>query len=181
MNQTTVAGGIDSKEQNNINNKDEFTPSIENQQKTQQRHVNHKRQQQQKKQQQQQQLPNESVANATIIPKQENGCAEVINKDTAQQQMQQPQQQQQPKKVANPEKEKKIRNVAKKLSDIKKLKSRQDQGETLELNQLNKISMEAKFLEELKALKLSAWFVIIVVDQELHINLFCRHSLLYNS
>uniref|UniRef100_A0ABK9NC21 Eukaryotic translation initiation factor 2A n=2 Tax=Glossina morsitans morsitans TaxID=37546 RepID=A0ABK9NC21_GLOMM len=60
------------------------------------------------------------------------------------------------KKAANPEKEKKIRNVAKKLSDIKKLKARQEQGEVLELNQLNKISMEAKFLEELKALKLSA-------------------------
>lgn len=74
-----------------------------------------------------------------------------------QQQLAQPQQQQQiPKKVANPEKEKKIRNVAKKLSDIKKLKARQEQGEVLELNQLNKISMESKFLEELKALKLSA-------------------------
>ncbi|XP_011294189.2 eukaryotic translation initiation factor 2A [Musca domestica] len=66
------------------------------------------------------------------------------------------QQQQQPsKKAANPEKDKKIRNVAKKLSDIKKLKVRQEQGEVLELNQLNKIAMEAKFLEELKALKLS--------------------------
>ncbi|CAD7003374.1 unnamed protein product [Ceratitis capitata] len=59
------------------------------------------------------------------------------------------------KKVNNPEKEKKIRHVAKKLSDIKKLKLRQEQGETLELNQLNKISMEAKFLEELKFLKLT--------------------------
>ncbi|XP_073839807.1 eukaryotic translation initiation factor 2A isoform X1 [Musca autumnalis] len=73
---------------------------------------------------------------------------------------QQPSQQQQPtqqpsKKAANPEKDKKIRNVAKKLSDIKKLKVRQEQGEVLELNQLNKIAMEAKFLEELKALKLS--------------------------
>ncbi|XP_011192685.1 eukaryotic translation initiation factor 2A [Zeugodacus cucurbitae] len=57
------------------------------------------------------------------------------------------------KKSNNPEKEKKIRHVAKKLSDIKKLKLRQEQGETLELNQLNKISMEAKFLEELKILK----------------------------
>uniref|UniRef100_A0A034WDL0 Eukaryotic translation initiation factor 2A n=1 Tax=Bactrocera dorsalis TaxID=27457 RepID=A0A034WDL0_BACDO len=59
-------------------------------------------------------------------------------------------------KKPNPEKEKKIRHVAKKLSDIKKLKLRQEQGETLELNQLNKISMEAKFLEELKILKLTA-------------------------
>ncbi|KAH8307433.1 hypothetical protein KR044_012002, partial [Drosophila immigrans] len=56
----------------------------------------------------------------------------------------------------NSDKDRKIRSVAKKLSDIKKLKSRQSQGETLELNQLNKIEMEAKYLEELKALKLSA-------------------------
>ncbi|XP_017956195.1 eukaryotic translation initiation factor 2A [Drosophila navojoa] len=55
----------------------------------------------------------------------------------------------------NSDKDRKIRNVAKKLSDIKKLKSRQSQGETLELNQLNKIKMEARYLEELKALKLS--------------------------
>ncbi|XP_017137926.1 eukaryotic translation initiation factor 2A [Drosophila miranda] len=53
------------------------------------------------------------------------------------------------------EKERKIRTVAKKLSDIKKLKSRQDHGESLELNQLNKIKMEATFLDELKMLKLS--------------------------
>ncbi|XP_034103600.1 eukaryotic translation initiation factor 2A [Drosophila albomicans] len=56
----------------------------------------------------------------------------------------------------NSDKDRKIRSVAKKLSDIKKLKSRQSQGETLELNQLNKIEMEARYLEELKALKLSA-------------------------
>ncbi|EDV97922.1 GH14427 [Drosophila grimshawi] len=55
----------------------------------------------------------------------------------------------------NSDKDRKIRSVAKKLSDIKKLKSRQGQGETLELNQLNKIEMEAKYLEELKALKLT--------------------------
>ncbi|EDW73198.1 uncharacterized protein Dwil_GK16781 [Drosophila willistoni] len=54
------------------------------------------------------------------------------------------------------EKDRKIRSVAKKLSDIKKLKARQGQGETLELNQLNKIEMEARYLDELKALKLSA-------------------------
>ncbi|KAH8270266.1 hypothetical protein KR018_006374, partial [Drosophila ironensis] len=54
------------------------------------------------------------------------------------------------------EKDRKIRSVAKKLSDIKKLKVRRSQGETLELNQLNKIKMEARYLDELKALKLSA-------------------------
>lgn len=66
-----------------------------------------------------------------------------------------PEGQTQASKKPNSEKEKKIRHVAKKLSDIKKLKLRQEQGETLELNQLNKISMEAKFLEELKDLKLT--------------------------
>ncbi|XP_002095774.2 eukaryotic translation initiation factor 2A [Drosophila yakuba] len=54
------------------------------------------------------------------------------------------------------DKERKIRSVAKKLSDIKKLKVRRSQGENLELNQLNKIKMEAQYLDELKALKLSA-------------------------
>ncbi|XP_017102600.2 eukaryotic translation initiation factor 2A [Drosophila bipectinata] len=54
------------------------------------------------------------------------------------------------------EKDRKIRSVAKKLSDIKKLKLRRSQGESLELNQLNKIKMEARYLDELKALKLSA-------------------------
>ncbi|KAH8373998.1 eukaryotic translation initiation factor 2A [Drosophila serrata] len=54
------------------------------------------------------------------------------------------------------EKERKIRSVSKKLSDIKKLKLRRSQGENLELNQLNKIKMEARYLDELKALKLSA-------------------------
>ncbi|XP_017042373.1 eukaryotic translation initiation factor 2A [Drosophila ficusphila] len=54
------------------------------------------------------------------------------------------------------EKDRKIRSVAKKLSDIKKLKVRRSQGESLELNQLNKIKMEAQYLDELKALKLSA-------------------------
>ncbi|XP_017072437.1 eukaryotic translation initiation factor 2A [Drosophila eugracilis] len=54
------------------------------------------------------------------------------------------------------EKERKIRSVAKKLSDIKKLKARRSQGENLELNQVNKIKMEAQYLDELKALKLSA-------------------------
>ncbi|TMW46564.1 hypothetical protein DOY81_008364 [Sarcophaga bullata] len=75
---------------------------------------------------------------------------------TANMQQIQQQQQQTSKKAVHPEKEKKIRNVAKKLSDIKKLKARLEQGEALELNQINKISMESKFLEELKALKLSA-------------------------
>ncbi|XP_030385318.1 eukaryotic translation initiation factor 2A [Scaptodrosophila lebanonensis] len=57
---------------------------------------------------------------------------------------------------SNVEKDRKIRSVAKKLSDIKKLKARQNQGETLELNQLHKIEMEGRYLEELRALKLSA-------------------------
>lgn len=52
--------------------------------------------------------------------------------------------------------EKNKRLVAKKLSDIKKLKDRQEKGETLELNQLKKISMEKTYLEQLKTLKLSS-------------------------
>ncbi|XP_055911594.1 eukaryotic translation initiation factor 2A [Eupeodes corollae] len=92
--------------------------------------------------QQQQQKPNpESEAGAGTGA--DNGAANEDNKIKND------------KRVINSEKEKKVRHVAKKLADIKKLKMRQDQGNVLELNQLNKISMEAKFLEELKALKLS--------------------------
>lgn len=55
----------------------------------------------------------------------------------------------------NNDKDRKIRIVAKKLADIKKLKVRQSQGERLELNQKKKLEMEAQYLEELRALKLS--------------------------
>lgn len=49
--------------------------------------------------------------------------------------------------------EKKCRNVAKKLQDIQKLKARQQQGETLQLNQLQKIAAEPKLMEELRNLE----------------------------
>ena len=53
------------------------------------------------------------------------------------------------------DKEKKIRNLCKKLSDITKLKSRQGKGEHLEANQLTKIAGETALAEELKMLKVS--------------------------
>lgn len=49
--------------------------------------------------------------------------------------------------------EKKCRNVAKKLQDIQKLKARQEQGEILQLNQLQKIAVEPKLMEELRNLE----------------------------
>lgn len=52
--------------------------------------------------------------------------------------------------------EKKSRNVMKKLQDIQKLKARQDQGELLQLNQLQKIANEPKLIEELRSLEKSA-------------------------
>ncbi|XP_037929290.1 eukaryotic translation initiation factor 2A-like, partial [Teleopsis dalmanni] len=100
-----------------------------------------------------QQAKNKAANQQVVATVKENGSETEIQQ---QQQQQQLQQQQQPRKVVNAEKDKKIRVVAKKLSDIKKLKARQEQGETLEINQLNKISMEGKLLEELKSLKLSA-------------------------
>ncbi|XP_075163748.1 eukaryotic translation initiation factor 2A [Haematobia irritans] len=120
-------------------------------------------QQQYQKKQQQHQNPNQLVHGSNpddgeiILENNSQEGQKQLHKSINQQQHGgEVQQSQQPtKKAANSEKDKKIRNVAKKLSDIKKLKVRQEQGEVLELNQLNKISMEAKFLEELKALKLS--------------------------
>uniref|UniRef100_A0A1A9WG89 Eukaryotic translation initiation factor 2A n=1 Tax=Glossina brevipalpis TaxID=37001 RepID=A0A1A9WG89_9MUSC len=127
----------------------------------QKRNPNQRRQQPQQKQQKRQ-------PQRRPLPIAEYNADLVVTNNNTQENQQPPQEQEKPsqqqllqtnqtsKKAANPEKEKKIRNVAKKLSDIKKLKARQEQGEVLELNQLNKISMEAKFLEELRALKLSA-------------------------
>lgn len=52
--------------------------------------------------------------------------------------------------------EKKCRNVMKKLQDIQKLKARQEQGEVLQLNQLQKIASEPKLMDELRSLEKSA-------------------------
>jgi translation initiation factor 2A len=53
------------------------------------------------------------------------------------------------------EREKKIRNLEKKLEDIGKLKSRKAGGGTLELNQLQKLENEDSLRQELEHLKLS--------------------------
>lgn len=53
------------------------------------------------------------------------------------------------------EKLKRAKNVNKKLREISKLKSRKDNGEHLELNQMNKIKMEAELKKELEGLKVS--------------------------
>lgn len=50
---------------------------------------------------------------------------------------------------------KRTRIVAKKLSDIGKLKSRKERGEHLEVNQLSKITSEADLLKELADLRLA--------------------------
>jgi len=57
--------------------------------------------------------------------------------------------------LADPEKEKKMRKLNDKLSAIKKLKEKQAGGESLEKNQLEKLSKEGELLEELKSLQLS--------------------------
>ncbi|XP_045510592.1 eukaryotic translation initiation factor 2A [Colias croceus] len=56
--------------------------------------------------------------------------------------------------TGDPEKDKKIRNVNKKLNDIDKLKQQKAAGKQLELNQLAKIENEAALLQELEQLKL---------------------------
>lgn len=60
-----------------------------------------------------------------------------------------------PKTTGDPEKDKKMRTINKKLHDIKKLKGRQDLGEKLESNQLVKIESEGSLLKELRQLKVT--------------------------
>ncbi|KAM3966790.1 eukaryotic translation initiation factor 2A [Aphomia sociella] len=56
--------------------------------------------------------------------------------------------------TGDPEKDKKIKNINKKLSDIDKLKQQKAAGKQLELNQLAKIDNEKGLLEELDQLRL---------------------------
>ncbi|CAH0698922.1 unnamed protein product [Spodoptera exigua] len=56
--------------------------------------------------------------------------------------------------TGDPEKDKKIKNLNKKLSDIEKLKQQKAAGKQLELNQLAKIDQEATLLQELAQLRL---------------------------
>ncbi|XP_055546327.1 eukaryotic translation initiation factor 2A [Wyeomyia smithii] len=53
------------------------------------------------------------------------------------------------------EKDKKVKNINKKLKDIKLLKEKNNRGEKLELTQIAKMNSEADLLKELKALKAS--------------------------
>ena len=55
--------------------------------------------------------------------------------------------------TGDPEKDKKIRKVNDKLSQIAKLKQQVKEGKQLEVNQLEKIKKESEFLAELKKLK----------------------------
>jgi len=56
--------------------------------------------------------------------------------------------------TGNPEKDKKIKNIKKKLDAIAKLKTEQTAGKELEKNQLDKIATENKLMEELEALSI---------------------------
>lgn len=55
----------------------------------------------------------------------------------------------------DPEKDKKIKNINKKLKDIKMLKEKHERGEKLEQNQISKMNSEAELVKELNALKVS--------------------------
>lgn len=54
----------------------------------------------------------------------------------------------------DPEKDKKIKTINKKLKDIKLLKEKNERGEKLEQTQIIKMNSEAELLQELKALKI---------------------------
>lgn len=61
-----------------------------------------------------------------------------------------------PKKTsADLEKDKKIKNINKKLKDIKMLREKSERGEKLEQNQISKMNSEAELVKELNALKAS--------------------------
>ena len=56
--------------------------------------------------------------------------------------------------TGDPDKDKKIRKINDKLSQIAKLKQQVKEGKELETNQLEKIKKESEFLAELKALRI---------------------------
>lgn len=58
--------------------------------------------------------------------------------------------------TGDPEKDQKMRNIAKRLQDIAKLKTKQSKGERLEANQMAKIATENALIEELNSLKLAS-------------------------
>jgi len=58
-------------------------------------------------------------------------------------------------RISDLEKEKKIRKLNDKIKSIQKIKQQQFEGKTLESNQLEKLSKEQEFFDELESLKLS--------------------------
>lgn len=58
--------------------------------------------------------------------------------------------------TGDPEKDKRIKTINRKLQDIAKLKGRQERGELLEANQVSKISNEIELITELKNLSVTA-------------------------
>ncbi|KAK9890495.1 hypothetical protein WA026_010576 [Henosepilachna vigintioctopunctata] len=56
--------------------------------------------------------------------------------------------------TGDPEKDKKLKNIKKKLDAIEKLKEQQAQGKTLEVNQLSKIKGESDLIKELEELQM---------------------------
>lgn len=60
------------------------------------------------------------------------------------------------KTPVDPEKEKRIRSIQKKLKNISKLKARKENGDMLEANQLSQIPLEDELNKELSSLKVSS-------------------------
>lgn len=57
--------------------------------------------------------------------------------------------------AVDPEKEKRIKSIQKKLKNISKLKARKENGDMLEANQLSQIPLEAALIKELSSLKVA--------------------------
>jgi len=55
--------------------------------------------------------------------------------------------------ISNDDRDKQVKKLDKKLQDIEKLKARKAKGETLEVNQMQKIEKEAELIAEMKKLK----------------------------
>lgn len=117
--------------------------------------------------------PTDSPTNGTPPQTSNHHVAAVSNGDHRSQQTGEPNDQQQQAKrrpnnrnqrngtpaaftTGDPEKDKRIKVVQKKLKEIVSLKARKEKGENLEANQLSKINLEIELSQELSTLRVSA-------------------------
>ena len=68
----------------------------------------------------------------------------------------------QPNAGAMTEKQKEIKKLEKKIFAINKIKEKQAKGESLEKNQMEKLSTESEILSQLEKLKMSEWYFSLI-------------------